>query len=654
MNHCLRYIRISLAVVIGLFTPLLFAAPTIEDYGRLPTIDMVALSPSGDLFAYRKTDGEKDLFVVYSRKTKNIIAAADIGELTPKGLYFLSENEVIIRVSQFKDYAEVIGEHEFSSAYVFNIKNKEFKQLLKPGDNIRFAQTGLGRIVGIAPDKKSVFMPAFVDEDANDATPNLSLMNVNLAKPARPKVHHKGNNKTTDYFMDNQGNIVAKEIYSDSNNKHSIVVPDGKDWKEIFNDNAEIMTIGFVGLTPDFKSLVVLNTNKQTGHTAYHLMSLADGSFTDTDFGRTDADILTVLTDLNRIVYGVIYSGFNPSYKFFNADTNKHMADVLQKFPGQSVWLQDWTPDWKTFLVHVEGSDNAGEYFLFSQNEAPVRLGSSRPNITQQDVNPIATVNIKARDGFIIPTLLTLPITQLDNPKNLPTVLLPHGGPHAYDTIGFNWIAQAFANRDYLVIQPQFRGSSGFGSAHYDAGKGEWGKKMQDDLTDSVKFLIEKGYVNPNKVCVVGLSYGGYAALAGGAFTPDMYQCVVSVNGVSDLRNMLSTEKRTHGKSSWVVSYWEDSMAKGNASADTLKSISPAYHADNFKAPVLLLHGEKDKTVPMLQSKIMYKKLKGADKTVVFKPLKNETHHLVSGATRLEMLNEMLSFVDQYIGQPAR
>jgi Dipeptidyl aminopeptidases/acylaminoacyl-peptidases len=132
---------------------------------------------------------------------------------------------------------------------------------------------------------------------------------------------------------------------------------------------------------------------------------------------------------------------------------------------------------------------------------------------------------------------------------------MPHGGPAAQDVIGFDYMAQALASRGYLVVQPQFRGSTGFGQEHYKAGWGQWGKAMQDDLTDGVNFFVKKGYADPARVCIVGASYGGYAALAGAAFTPDLYQCAVSIAGVSHLPKMLKADKSRYGKKAgyWII-----------------------------------------------------------------------------------------------------
>lgn len=156
--------------------------------------------------------------------------------------------------------------------------------------------------------------------------------------------------------------------------------------------------------------------------------------------------------------------------------------------------------------------------------------------------------------------------------------------------------------------------------------------------------------VDESRVCTVGSSYGGYAALAGGAFTPDRYRCVVSLNGVSDLPGMLAYERNQHGKNHWIVSYFENFMVNGDATRDKLNAISPVNFADNFTAPVLLIHGENDETVPFEQSDDMYDRLRSAKKEVQLIKLKDENHNLMSGENRLEALEAMIAFVNKHIG----
>jgi dipeptidyl aminopeptidase/acylaminoacyl peptidase len=232
----------------------------------------------------------------------------------------------------------------------------------------------------------------------------------------------------------------------------------------------------------------------------------------------------------------------------------------------------------------------------------------------------------------------------------LPLIVMPHGGPETYDSVSFDYLAQFFASRGYLVLQPNFRGSDGFGDGHRKAGHGEWGGKMQDDITDGVNLLVKYKWADPNKVCIIGGSYGGYAALAGGAYTPDLYKCVAAIAPVADLASMLAAEKREHGRNSWVYGYWSNLIGDRSKDRARIDAVSPVNAAANFKAPVLLIHGSEDDTVPFNQSVKMEEALKRAGKTVKLVKLKGEDHFLSSSQMRLQALRELDAFVAAAIG----
>ena len=173
-------------------------------------------------------------------------------------------------------------------------------------------------------------------------------------------------------------------------------------------------------------------------------------------------------------------------------------------------------------------------------------------------------ITYKARDGFDIQAIVTGP--PYWNPGEgapLPALILPHGGPASYDRFGFDWMAQYFANRGYLVLQPNFRGSTGFGRAFQDAGRGEWGGKMQDDITDGVKALVSAKMIDPDRICIVGASYGGYAALAGGAYTPELYKCVIAISPISDLNQHGQSISMKYGRDSESYRSWRESIGDG-------------------------------------------------------------------------------------------
>jgi dipeptidyl aminopeptidase/acylaminoacyl peptidase len=356
-----------------------------------------------------------------------------------------------------------------------------------------------------------------------------------------------------------------------------------------------------------------------------------------------------VLADINRVVHGVRYAGFRPDYDFFDGELTQRLNEAREMFPGESVWLTDWTPDWKNLVVRVEGSVYSGDYFILAARQKPRFITKGRPEFNAENIHPVITTAYQARDGLTIPALLTVPADRVEDPYDLPTVMMPHGGPESYDTVGFDWIAQALASEGYLVIQPQFRGSAGFGLAHLLAGRGEWGKKMQDDLTDAVNTYAAEGIVDKDRVCIVGWSYGGYAALAAGAFDAEVYKCLVSVNGISDLNRMLKDEKKVDSHFLDVYAYWKDVVAKGNADKEFLSGISPIQHAANSAAPVLLIYGKEDDIVNYRQSTDLRKALERNGKSVEVLEIKDEGHSFKQTKSREETLRSIVEFVGRSI-----
>jgi dipeptidyl aminopeptidase/acylaminoacyl peptidase len=223
---------------------------------------------------------------------------------------------------------------------------------------------------------------------------------------------------------------------------------------------------------------------------------------------------------------------------------------------------------------------------------------------------------------------------------------MPHGGPNERDMIGFDWWAQFLANRGYAVFQPNYRGSMGYGLKFKAAGDVQWGRKMQDDITDGVKKLIEDGTVDPRRICIVGASYGGYAALAGAAFSPDLYACAVSFAGVSDLHSFELWQERRQGKY-WPYKNFTEHIAASVADAD---AVSPALHADQVRIPVLLMHAANDITVPIEQSEEMRDALKKAGKDVTYVKMDGDDHYFSLSSTRIGMLKETERFLAAHIG----
>jgi len=610
----------------------------VEVYGKLPSKSLLVLSPDATRLAYRDTADNKDLMVIIDLATHSVVSAIDVSSIKPTNILFIDNDRVVLTTSESQHIWGFTGRHNINKAYTYNLKAKKIHQLLTQGYGIYQGQTQLGNILGVSPDKKYAYMPAYQNGDL------LNLYRVDLEKRVKPRLHRLGTSDAIDFFLNENGEVIARERYDNEDDLHRIdAVVDGK-WKEIFREKTAIRTKSFNGLTPDRKSLVMIAQNEDRW--AYYTMSLADGKISAPIFSHKDKDIERVLTDINRIVYGVQYSGFTPSYEFFDSKLNARINALNNALPESTITINDYTPDWQSMMLYIGGNQSVGDYVLF-QNGGLNLITSARPGIPRNAVHPIKAYSFKARDGLTIPSLLTMPKGK--EAKNLPAIMLPHGGPESYDKIEFDWLAQYFANQGYAVIQPQFRGSKGFGSALLLKGRGEWGRKMQDDLTDAVHDLANQGVIDKDRVCIVGGSYGGYAALAGATFTPELYKCVVSINGVSDVERMLHTEERDHGKYRWVVSYWQDLIDKGDVNAEHLEQISPINHIDKVRAPILLIHGKRDKTVLVEQSKNMFSQLKKAKKAATFIELEHGVHHLSNADNRMKALKAIGQFIKQHI-----
>jgi dipeptidyl aminopeptidase/acylaminoacyl peptidase len=252
----------------------------------------------------------------------------------------------------------------------------------------------------------------------------------------------------------------------------------------------------------------------------------------------------------------------------------------------------------------------------------------------------VETVQFKAADGLSISGYLTLPRGRAA--KQLPMVVLPHGGPGERDVPGFNWLAQGIASRGYAVLMVNYRGSYGYGRGFTEAGYGQWGGKMQTDISDGVRDLARRGVVDPTRVCIAGRGFGGYAALAGATFEPGVYRCAAAIAGISDVERFLAPMNERAQK--WWLRY----VGATRVTAGRLVDISPARHAKDISAPVLLMHGRDDTVIPIAQTETMAASLRREGKSVEVTMLEGEDHWLSRSATRRQSLETLMAFVEKH------
>jgi dipeptidyl aminopeptidase/acylaminoacyl peptidase len=347
---------------------------------------------------------------------------------------------------------------------------------------------------------------------------------------------------------------------------------------------------------------------------------------------------------LRDAVVGIQSGAEKPTVEWLDPEIGAVHGMLSRTLKTQRVDLAGWSADRTRFVVRASAPNSPAVWYLFDKPRGELSpLGEEYPELKGAPLGTTSWIIYKARDGLEIPAYLTLPPPGSQATGRPPLVVLPHGGPAARDHYDFDFLAQFLATRGYAVLQPQFRGSWGFGRAFEDAGRGEWGGKMQTDLLDGVAFLATSGQVDVSRVCIVGASYGGYAALAGAALHPESYRCAAAIAGVSDLGLLQAEEARLYGSDS--ASFAELRHDLGDASAATLAAVSPARQATAVRAPILLIHGDKDTVVQLEQSQHMADALKAAGKPFQMVVLAGENHYLTMSATRTKTLEALDAFL---------
>jgi pimeloyl-ACP methyl ester carboxylesterase len=337
--------------------------------------------------------------------------------------------------------------------------------------------------------------------------------------------------------------------------------------------------------------------------------------------------------------------------EFKDPKINAHMRGLRKYFDeSANLYVFDASEDDKNFLLYVEGPNDPPAYYYYQTEKKDIQLIGSQRKILDSLSRPKASViSWKGRDGVELTGYLTVPAS-VSTPSKLPLVVHPHGGPEARDHLSYDPWVQYFAARGYAVFQPNFRGSAGFGRTFAESGYGKWGGAMQDDITDGLKALVDQGTVDPARVCIVGASYGGYAALAGAAFTPDLYKCAVSIAGISDLDDMIGWSKRTYGSDSALIDYVHKVMGDPDKDSVRIRATSPAQQVGRIKIPILLVHGTDDGIVPIAQSRTMKKALDKAGMKTELIELEKEGHGGWERYNELRVLKAIDQFLWKHLG----
>ena len=350
---------------------------------------------------------------------------------------------------------------------------------------------------------------------------------------------------------------------------------------------------------------------------------------------EVDVDQLIRIGRSNRVV-GVSYAKEKRVGEYFDTELAS-LASALGKALGgsKSINFIDSSQDESKLLLLATSDTDPGQYYLFDRTSKQMRpLLGIRPLVETQKLATVKPVVYPAADGTQIPAYLTLPPGRTG--KNLPAIVMPHGGPEARDEWGFDWLSQYFASQGYAVLQPNFRGSTGYGDAWFQKNGYQGWKTAIGDITDAGRWLVSEGIAKPSALSIVGWSYGGYAALQSAVVAPDLFKAVVAIAPVTDLSQL-----KSEAKGFYSAAVERDRIGNG----PHITEGSPAQNVEKIKAPVLLFHGDYDQNVDVAQSRLMESKLKGAGKSVTYYEYPKLAHGLHDARVRAEMLQKSLDFL---------
>jgi dipeptidyl aminopeptidase/acylaminoacyl peptidase len=465
------------------------------------------------------------------------------------------------------------------------------------------------------------------------------------------KLLYKNEDRITGYEFDWDDNLRLLSR-TDEKGTTTLLRKDADDLVPIY-DTLVTEGASVIGWTPDNKK-IYLETNK--GELDLSSVFLMDPETLEMTLFESDpekrVDFGSLQLDQNtRKPISTSYVDDKVRYYWKDPVWEANYNFLVDKFPGREISFQSSTKDYSKFLVAVSGDRFASEAWFFdAQTKELIFQYTPRPELkeVEQYLAPMLPIRYPSSDGLEIPGYLTLPVGK--QPQNLPMVVVVHGGPKGpRDTWGYDPEAQFLANRGYAVLQPNFRASGGYGKAFLNAGDGEWGKLMQDDITWGVKHLIEQGTVDKSRVAIMGGSYGGYATLAGLAFTPDLYACGVDIVGPSNIFTLLDS----------IPAYWEAGRAflygmVGDPNTDEgkarIQEASPLFSASRIQKPLLIIQGANDPRVKQAEADQIAIALRDRGHDVSYLLAEDEGHGFAKPVNRMAMYAEVERFLADKIG----
>jgi len=554
-----RSIITLLAILFALILSVPLSAqtpPSIDSFFQDAMFGTPSLSPSGRYVAVPDYRGETDQLAIIDLQNNGKMSHVDLGELELSWVRWGTDDRVLLGISLvegIRSNAYYYRDENGDLSQTFKVRFRRVMSMERDGGNqaTMFSNAGHrmkktlsgARIVSTLPSD-----PNHILMSAEDKT--FSLWKVNILTGDAHLIE-KGTHDTYSWQLNSEGVPVVRleSVYNDNYARISVRAPGEEKWKKILTVKLkDVDSLRFVAATDNPTTYFVRARPEGYERSSIFKYDLKTKTILEQISSHDKVDIYQPLVTDAGAYFGSVFFEDRLKYEFVDPGLNKHMAGLNKFFDDEkNVFIQSSNVKGDKWILNIDGPREPGNYYIYDKTTRSVEHLLPGPlRLEESDLGRMQFVNYKSRDGLALTGYLTKPAKPKSSPA--PLIVMPHGGPHVRDYFLFDKMAQFLATRGYQVFQPNFRGSAGFGETFKSSGYGEWGGKMQNDITDGVKHLIATGGVNPDKICIVGASYGGYAALMGAAQTPELYKCSVSISGVTDLLDMLKHDKDLYAR----------------------------------------------------------------------------------------------------------
>ncbi|MGX7895371.1 alpha/beta hydrolase family protein [Tsuneonella sp. HG222] len=647
----MKFRSIAALPLLAMLAPAVASAETSEEaaakFGAREFVRSISISPAGDhaVLVTPRQGGEAALVINFADGSTKPILNAQGG------------NERITNCHYVLD-ARIVCQIVFSTGSGRNIEMANRMVSLAPdGSDMRqltakVSASGMyeSRYGGGVIDFNVVDRPNAIlmlrDVEAQQATGTISgrradgltVEMVDLLDNSRRQIESP-RSSAVEYISDGHGNVRLVQLRPTDNDGYAKSVAnylyrakDGKGgWKPLSSvETKNALSYGFVPVAVDSNADVAYGFDSNNGFTGLYQMKLDGSGETSLVLGRANSDVDSLMTiGRDQRVVGASYATEKRYVEYFDPALKKLSTDIAKALGGGvSVDIVDASANESKLLLFSGSDTKPGQFYVYDKGTRQLApLLPARPELAGMSLGEMKPITFPASDGTQIPGYLTLPPGS--DGKNIPAIVMPHGGPWARDEWGFDWLVQYFANRGFAVLQPNFRGSTGYGSQWFQRnGFQSWNIAI-GDINDAGRWLQKEGIAAPGKLGIFGWSYGGYAALQSQVVEPDLFKAVVAVAPVTDLDSLRA---ESLGYSNYRI------MDQAIGNGPHIASGSPARHAAKFKAPVLLVHGDTDTNVAVQQSRTMADRLKDAGKQVDYIEFDGLAHQLDDAGARARML----------------